>query len=75
MDRLVRESFATTSSFEPLTRSQMIWYIIIFRFGHDSLPKIAAEAAVAGDRERAIWSYSTRQVREEAAEVISGIGP
>ena len=32
------------------------------------------ETAVAGDRERAIWSYSTRQVREEAAEVISGVG-
>jgi len=57
-----------------LTRSPVIWYKLFFRFGV-SFPDVAEEAAVAGDRERAIWSYSTRQVREEAAEVISGIGP
>jgi hypothetical protein len=52
----------------------MIWYKLCFRFG-DSFPNVVEEVTVAGDRERAVWSYSTRQVRKEAAEVISGIGP
>ena len=29
----------------------------------------------AGNPVRATWSYLTRQVRKEAADVISGVGP
>ena len=44
-------------------------------FARSSVPFFRGEAGVAGGRARTTWSYSTRQVREEAAEVISGVGP
>lgn len=34
-----------------------------------------SEAGAAGDRERATWSYESRQVLTEATVVISGVGP
>lgn len=50
--------------------------LVLIVLGLDPFLQVAsAEAAVAGDRERATWSYSPRQIRKEAAEVISGVGP